>query len=142
MDRGCRVPTGSTSSKVAEFLRLRTRLEQPFRVGFEDGLMDVSVREEDDLLWYVEVKAKPSMLAPLLRDLEVYSSGVDIQAPDRGNDPLRKSKYLVRHRPPLISLVGGEERWHFAVQYPATASFALIRRDDPLDELSAAEALD
>jgi hypothetical protein len=120
---------------VAEFVRLASRLSAPYRVGFEDGLMDVSVRESDALLWYVEVKAKPMMLKPLLAALSSHGQGVDALAPDRGNDALRKAKYLVRHQPPLLSLVGGEDRLHFAVEYGSTTSFLLTPREDPLEQL-------
>jgi hypothetical protein len=128
--------------QVAEFVRLSSQIDQRYSVGFEDGLMDVSVREGDDLLWYVEVKAKPAMLPPLLKALEEHGARVDLRRADRGNDPLRKAKYLVRHQPRWLSLVGGEERWHFAAQYPAIGSFTLVRRDDPLEELSHAKVLE
>jgi hypothetical protein len=85
----------------------------------------------------VEVKAWASKLASLLSAIEGHGQRVDLFAPDRGLDALRKAKYLVRHRPPSLRLVGGEERWHFAVAYPSVESFVLTRRNDPLEDLGA-----
>jgi hypothetical protein len=115
--------------QIAEFVRVREALPVSLNVGFEDGLMDVSVRRDGELLWYVEVKPRMSQIAPLLVAMNSYAAAVPLDQPDRGNDPLRKAKYLVRHRPPSVSIVGGEERRHFDVRYGAE-TFALIERND------------
>ena len=115
--------------QIAEFVRVREALPDSLSVGFEDGLMDVSVRRARELLWYVEVKPRASQIAPLLVAMNSYAAAVPLDRPDRGNDPLRKSKILVRHRPPSLSIVGGEERRHFDVQYDED-SFGLIERTD------------
>lgn len=115
--------------QVAEYVRIRSALPPELEVGFEDGLMDVSVRLAGTLVWYVEVKAHPSQVRPLLGALEALGPHVDLAQPDRGNDPLRKAKYLVMHRPPSLSLVGGEERRHFDVTYPEPTSFVLTEKD-------------
>lgn len=123
--------------QVAEFVRIRSALGPAYEIGFEDGLMDVSVRREGVLLWYVEVKVSRAQTDRLLRALNLIREDVNLVAPDRGNDPLRKAKYLVRHRPPHMSLVGGEDRRHFDVSYREPASFDLrVRRDGPEDALS------
>lgn len=97
--------------QVAEFVRTRLALDGSYDVGFEDGLMDVSVRREGRLLWYTEVKTSRSQIQVLLAKLALLGDvGVPDAQPDRGNDALRKAKYLVRHRPPHLTLVGGEVR--------------------------------
>ncbi len=101
--------------QVAEYLRLARVLPSAYLVGFEDVLMDISVRDDRSLLWYVEVKAKPTMIEPLLRSLHDHGQRVYLEAPDRGLDALRKAKYLVRYQPRYLSIVGGETRRHFHV---------------------------
>jgi len=126
---------------VAEFVRLTRLLGDRYQVRFEDDLMDVSVREADQLLWYVEVKAAATQLPTLLAALRRLGVGVEVDAPDRGNDPLRKAKYIVRHRPRYLSLVGGEERLHFDVAYSGVTSFALLTRiESPEVDLTAVRA--
>jgi hypothetical protein len=115
--------------QIAEFVRVREALADSLTVGFEDGLMDVSVRRDGHLLWYVEVKPRASQIAPLLLAMNSYALAVPLEQADRGNDPLRKAKYLVRHRPPSVSIVGGEERRHFDVRYGAD-NFSLVERGD------------
>lgn len=127
--------------QVAEFVRLVRHLPPKYTVGFEDGLMDVSVRDAARLIWYVEVKAKATMLGKLLALLRDHGAKVDLTGPDRGKDALRKAKYLVRHRPPLFSLVGGEERLHFRVEYPTDDGFRLVELGDPLSELAVSANL-
>jgi hypothetical protein len=111
--------------QVAEFVRIRESVDPSLAVGFEDGLMDVSVRNGTELLWYVEVKAAERQIEPLLTALKRYGATVPVTEPDRGNDPLRKAKYLVRHRPPYLSVVGGERRRHFQVRYEEPATFEI-----------------
>ena len=82
----------------------------------------------DTLLWYIEVKAAANQLPRLRAELGRLGHMVDADAPDRGVDALRKAKYLLRHRPRYLSLVGGEERQHYDVTYTGMASFALTAR--------------
>jgi hypothetical protein len=137
--RGVPSPNWEYFFQVAEFVRLARRLPARYTIGFEDGLMDVSVRADASLVWYVEVKRRPATLKPLLAGRQRYGAKVDLEAPDRGKDALRKAKYLVRHQPPLLSLVGGEDRLHFRVEYPSGDSFRLVDVDDPLRMLAAGD---
>lgn len=52
------------------------------------------------------------------------------------DDP-RGAPNPVRHRPPLCSLLGAEERLHFPVEYPSDESFRLVEVSDRLDQLVA-----
>ncbi|MBI4390341.1 MAG: hypothetical protein HY575_00495 [candidate division NC10 bacterium] len=100
---------------------------------FEDGLMDLAVRRGAQLLWGIEVKEQPAQLDRLLAELGSHGSGVDLKAPDRGNDPLRKAKYLVRHRPEFFSGVAIGVQRDFRALYPGPKAFNLVEAGPPLD---------
>ena len=117
--------------QLAEYLRVSDSVPSHHAVGFEDDLMDVSVRNAGALLWYVEVKEKASQAEHLLAALVTHASAVAVAAPDRGNDPLRKAKYLARHRPPYFSVVAANYRRDFDVAYPTEDSFVLEERATP-----------
>jgi hypothetical protein len=104
--------------QAAEYGRV-ARVVEPrgLRVDFEDDLMDVAVYEGDRVLWCIEVKEKARDLETLLKGMRRESAHVDLTAPDRHNDPLRKSKYLLRHRPPYFSMVAIGSRMDFSVSY-------------------------
>jgi hypothetical protein len=102
------------------------------RLTFEDALMDITIRSQGELLWCVEVKEREPQLAKLLNALVAHGVSVDLDAPDRGNDPLRKAKYLIRHKPEFFSAVAiGSER-HFKVVYPRQQAFQLIDASPPV----------
>jgi hypothetical protein len=114
--------------QLAEYVRLVDLLGVgDLSVGLEDGMMEVSVRREGDLLWCIEVKEKAVSLEGLKAALLRYGPGVPLDEPDRGNDGLRKSKYLVKHRPPFFSILALDAREDYAVRYPAETSFLLDR---------------
>lgn len=107
--------------QAAEYGRVKRAVApRGLHVDFEDDLMDVSVYEADRVLWCIEVKEKASDLRPLLAGMRTGAHHVDPSAPDRHNDPLRKSKYLMRHRPPYLSLVAIGCRLDFSVSYTRT----------------------
>lgn len=137
-DRGPGTPSPNWEYffQVAEFVRTRVALGGSYDVGFEDGLMDVSVRREGRLLWYTEVKTSRSQIEMLLAKLALLGdAGVPHAQPDRGNDALRKAKYLVRHRPPHLTLVGGEDRRHFDIEYQEPVGFTIVERADGPEQL-------
>lgn len=104
--------------QAAEYIRLARGLTpNGLRVDFEDGLMDVSVYERERLVWCVEVKERARDLSPLLTGLRRYGEHIDLDAVDRHNDPLRKAKYILRHRPLFFSLVAIGQRLDFSVAY-------------------------
>jgi hypothetical protein len=45
--------------------------------------------------------------------------------PDRGNDPLRKAKYLIHQRPLFFYLVAIGVRYEFNVSFPEGKAFEL-----------------
>jgi hypothetical protein len=114
--------------QLAEYLRVREAVvRHGLTVSFEDALMDVTVRRSSDLLWAIEVKEQARQLPVLLDQLREYAPDVDLEAPDRGNDPLRKAKYLAKHQPPYFSVVAIGERRDFSVTY--TEGGFLLRED-------------
>ncbi len=87
--------------QAAEYGRVaRAVTPRGLRVDFEDELMDISVYDEDRVLWCIEVKEKATALTRLLAGMRRGAPRVDLSAPDRHDDPLRKSKYIMLHRPP------------------------------------------
>lgn len=104
--------------QAAEYGRVARAVEpQGLRVDFEDDLMDISVYEADRVVWCIEVKEKARDLDSLLLGVRRECGHVDLSAPDRHNEPLRKSKYLLRHRPPYFSMVAIGQRLDFSVNY-------------------------
>jgi hypothetical protein len=104
--------------QAAEYGRV-TRAVEPrgLRVDFEDDLMDVAVYDGPHVVWCIEAKEKARDLEKLLRGLRQGSQHVDMNVSDRHNDPLRKSKYLMRRRPPYFSMVAIGRRLDFSVSY-------------------------
>jgi hypothetical protein len=121
--------------QVAEYLRL-DRLLAPagFQIGFEDNLMDVTVRRDGRLLWYIEAKDVAAKAIELLAAMARYANGVPIEMYDRGNDGLRKAKYLVGHRPPYFTASAVGFRKDFLVEYLAPDAFSLRSRPQPPSE--------
>ncbi len=97
------------------------------RITFEDQLMDLAVYDGDRLLVCVEVKERATQLQELVKRLRTYEETLDLPKLDRGNDPLRKAKYLVRRRPPYFCGVAIGTRLEYSVCYPAGKAFKLTR---------------
>lgn len=116
--KGVPAPNWEYFVQVAEYARLVSTAEaRGWRVGFEDGLMDVSVYDDSGLLWCIEVKEQAKGLRALVSALSIHGRGIDGDAPDRHDDPLRKAKYLLKHRPAWFSAVAIGERHDFTVRY-------------------------
>lgn len=122
---GVPTPNWEYQFQIGEYVKLLEALGGGYTVGWEDDLMDITMRRDGRLEWCVEVKTTPALTRKLLRNMLTYANQVPLEAGDRGNDALRKAKYLVRHRPPYLSLVGGEQREHFVVTYDSADAFGL-----------------
>lgn len=113
--------------QVAEYVRLsRLATATGLTVKFEDGLMDLALYQGDTLQVCVEVKERRTQLQRLLQRLRMHEPKVDLDAPDRGNDPLRKAKYLVKRRPRYLCGVALGARLEYRVDYPEGAAFRLV----------------
>lgn len=118
--RGQPAPNWEYFVQVAEYVRVRASVSgRGLKVTFEDDLMDIAVYEQDDLLWCIEVKERARQLAPLVAGIREHGQHVDFELPDRGNDALRKAKYLVGRRPPYFSAVAIGCRLDFSVVHSA-----------------------
>ncbi len=112
--------------QAAEYARVSVAVApRGLRVDFEDDLMDISVYDGEDLVWCIEVKEKARGLDVLLGGIRSHGRSVDMTVADRGNDALRKAKYLIRRRPPYFSLVAIGRRRDFSVSYTDTG-FSLV----------------
>jgi len=69
------------------------------KLAFEDDLMDIALYNGSKLMVYVEVKEKASHIQQLISGIKKYQDEVDYISPDRGNDPLRKAKYIITRKP-------------------------------------------
>ena len=67
--RGVPAPNWEYFVQVATWLQVRADVPAHAVVGFEDGLMDVSVRVGGDVVWCVEVRERAAQLQTLLRRL-------------------------------------------------------------------------
>ncbi len=114
--------------QVAEFVRLTTIAKaHGLTVTFEDDTMDIAVYKEGKLLVYYEVKERADQLQKLIDRIKMEQSRVDLSVPDRGNDPLRKAKCIVKRRPEYFSGLAIGTRFEYKVVYPEERSFQLVR---------------
>ena len=87
--------------------------------------MDLALYHGNALLVCVEVKEKADHLRHLMQQVKEYEPAVDLHAPDRGDDPLRKAKYIVRGRPQYFAGVAIGARLEYRVEYPQEQAFRL-----------------
>jgi len=114
--------------QVAEFVRLsEVAARSGHTITFEDQLMDLGVYDGERLLVCVEVKERATQLQDLVKKLRTFESAVSLSAPDRGNDALRKAKYLVGRRPMYFCGVAIGTRLEYSVGYPHGKAFELSR---------------
>jgi hypothetical protein len=123
--------------QLADYALLRTIAERcGLQVRLEDRLMDITVRAGKILALYVENKETKSQALWLLERMRGYGeTGFGMDDIDKGNDPLRKAKYLVRDgsRPHHFALSAVGYRQLFVVEYlDGENRFRLIERPDPI----------
>ena len=120
--------------QAAEYIRLyeRTRQHADLTLTFEDDLMDLAVYESGTLLVCCEVKEKSSQLMRLIAGIKQHQDFIDYSLPDRGNDPLRKAKYIAKRRPQYFYGVAIGRKVEFSVDYPEGMAFRLKESLVPL----------
>ncbi len=123
--------------QAAEYVRLfRLAAVERLELTFEDELMDLTLRRGERLLVCCEVKERPAQIETLLngkpssrgngrKGLMQHQRRVDLQEKDRGNDPLRKAKYLATKRPDYFYAVAIGRRYEFRMDYPTGWAFRL-----------------
>lgn len=114
--------------QVAEFVRLfRIANVRNMILNFEDDLMDLALYEGERLVVCCEVKERADQMEELIRGIEEHQEGVNFTKPDRGNDPLRKAKYIVKRRPQYFCGVAIGTRFEYRVHYPREGAFSMSR---------------
>lgn len=112
--------------QVAEYVRLFELSERNhLLLTFEDDLMDLALYQGKRLLVCCEVKERSDQLLQLLSGIREHEHEVDYTANDRGNDPLRKAKYIVNRRPEYFYLMSLGSKLEFSVSYPEGMAFRL-----------------
>lgn len=116
--------------QLADYGWLRTIAQRHGQeVRLEDHLMDLTIRSGPRLILYVEQKETASKARRLLKEMRRYGeAGLSLTDPDRGNDALRKAKYLVRGdaRPLFFGLSAIGYQQLFRVEYEAANRFRLV----------------
>ena len=104
---------------AAEYARIRSlALRRGFDVKFEHDRMDIAVLNGRDVIACYEVKEDTKTLDKLIAAVRASGAkGVDRSVPDKGNDPLRKAKYLTKHRPLYFSAIATGKRYEFSLDY-------------------------
>jgi hypothetical protein len=113
--------------QLAEYIRLH-KLAEPnnLSIKFEDDLMDIGIYRHDKLLACCEVKEKSSQAQKLIDGVMKYQNKKTLPDEDRGNDPLRKAKYISKLKPNYFYLLAIGRRYEFKVDYPKGIQFQLI----------------
>ena len=111
---------------AAEFVRFSNIANtNNLTVAFEDDLMDIALYKDKKLVVCCEVKEKSDKLMELIKGIKMYQNNIDFTISDRGNDPLRKAKYIIKRRPEYFCGVAIGTRFEFKVNYPNIGSFGL-----------------
>lgn len=119
-DNARRMPTPNWEYfvQVGEYVRLVLPTHDlDFQVTFEDDLMDIGVHRQGHLVLCCEVKETPRQAADLIAAIGKHTGGVDWTVSDRGNDPLRKAKYILKRKPAYFSVVAIGTRYEFSVEH-------------------------
>lgn len=112
--------------QVAEFVRLyHIATARGLTLNFEDDLMDLALYWDDKLVVCCEVKEQVSQIRQLISGMKGYQQAIDFTVDDRGNDPLRKAKYIVKRRPEYFYGVAIGARFEYRVSYPEGQAFRL-----------------
>jgi hypothetical protein len=130
---GYHAPWWELFVQLADYGWLRSIAERcGQQVKLEDRLMDLTVSNGDRLILYVEHKEKSATAEKLLERMRNHGeTGFSLDDPDRGNDALRKAKYLVRDGayPIYFGLSAVGYRKLFKVEYANGNCFQLIEDD-------------
>jgi hypothetical protein len=88
--------------------------------------VDIGIQIPNGPKIFVEVKETKSQWQSLILEVEAIGNrGVDLSAPDRGNDPLRKAKYIAAGRPDFFVGYCPEGFDPYDVKYEPEGQFQL-----------------
>lgn len=113
--------------QLSEYIRLYEAFRNKgVELKFEDDLMDIGMYRRGKLWVCCEIKEKSSQAQYLIGEIKKYENASDLADSDRGNDPLRKAKYIVDLKPQFFYLVSIGKRFEFRVEYPKNMQFLLL----------------
>lgn len=115
------IPWWELYVQLADYARLREVADRRgLVVRMEDRQMDITVWAGDQMLLYVENKETAAKAKNLLAKMRAYGErGFEFMDDDKGNDPLRKAKYLFCNdsRPEYLALTAVGYEQLFKVEY-------------------------
>jgi hypothetical protein len=114
--------------QLAEYTRLYEAFQtKEVKLSFEDDLMDIGIYRKKMSPWVCcEIKEKSSQAQNLIRGVKKYQTASELPDFDRGNDPLRKAKYIVSLKPEYFYVVSIGRRFEFRIEYPKSMQFQLV----------------
>jgi len=119
--------------QLSEYIRLYEAFKtKNVELKFEDDLMDIGIYRKNKLWVCCEIKEKSSQAQYLIREIKKHQDATELPAADRGNDPLRKAKYIANLKPQYFYLVSIGRRFEFRVEYSDNKQFQLIEDLIPL----------
>lgn len=119
--------------QLSEFIRLYEAFKtKKVELRFEDDLMDIGIYRGNKLWICCEIKEKSSQAQYLIREIKKHQDKTELPSADRGNDPLRKAKYIAKLKPQYFYLVSIGRRFEFRVEYPEQGQFQLVEDLVPL----------
>ena len=99
---------------------------------FEYHMMDICVLQNEKPFIYIETKVSDHETKKLIDELrEKYSKNLRKfqDLPDRGNDPLRKAKYIFSDKPRFLRIVNSRNSFSYSIKYTKDG-FNLNQIDD------------
>ena len=120
-------PTWEYYIQVAEYIRLFEALkDKGYELTFEDRSMDIGIYKNGTLIVYCEIKEKSSQAESLVGRIRKYEHAEELPREDRGDDPLRKAKYISTLKPAFFYVVSIGRRFEYRVEYPERMQFRLV----------------
>jgi hypothetical protein len=118
--------------QVAEYIRLYPIAKSKNLIlKFEDDLMDLALYKDKKVLVCIEVKERATQLEKLIAEIKSYRQQIDYKVNDRGNDALRKAKYIDKQRPEYFCGVAIGAKHEYRVSYPDGHAFELTKDQIP-----------
>jgi hypothetical protein len=118
---GIVIPWWELYVQLADYAELRAVAERRrLVVRMEESQMDIVVWAGNRMLQSVENKETREKAVALVKKMQAYGrTGFEIDAPDKGNDPLRKCKYFFNkdYRPQYFGVTAIGFRKLFEVRY-------------------------
>jgi len=99
---------------------------------FEYHMMDICVFQNGKPFIYIETKVSDYETKKLIDEIkEIYSKDLlkYQNLPDRGNDPLRKAKYIFSGKPKFLKIVNPKNSFSYSIKYTKDG-FNLDQVDD------------